>query len=216
MRTELGQQTTFDAAMASVPVITIVRLPDATSAEPVASAVHRGGIRLIELTLTTAGALAAIPAMRDAGLEGLSVGMGSVRTLEEARESIAAGAEYLVTPTTNPDVLRAAQEAGVPVMCGAFTPTELDTAHRAGADYIKLFPASAVGPRYVREVLAPMPDLRIVPTGGVNVETIPQFKAAGVVGVGVGSALVDPQTVAAGDWDELERRAKALVLAWGG
>jgi 2-dehydro-3-deoxyphosphogluconate aldolase/(4S)-4-hydroxy-2-oxoglutarate aldolase len=214
MSSEMRQQTSFDAAMASAPVIAIVRLPEASSAAPVASAVHRGGIRLIEVTLTTAGALDAIATMREAGLDGLSVGMGSVRTADEARDSIAAGAEYLVTPTTNLEVLRAAQEAGVPVVCGAFTPTELDIAHRAGADYVKLFPASVVGPRYLREVLAPMPDLRIVPTGGVNVETIPQFRAAGAVGVGVGSALVDNPTVAAADWAELEGRAKALVTAW--
>lgn len=169
---EVRQQTTFDAAMAGVPVIAIVHLA------------------------------------------GLSVGMGSVRTPEEARESIAAGAKYLVTPTTNLDVVRVAKQAGVPVVCGGFTPTELDAAHRAGSDYIKLFPASVLGPRYIREVLAPMPELRIVPTGGVNVETIPKFRAAGAVGVGVGSALVDRQAVAAGDWDELERRAKALVTAW--
>ncbi len=216
MSTEVRQQTTFDAAMASVPVIAIVRLPEASSAAPVASAVHRGGIRLIEVTLTTSGALDAVATMRDAGLDGLSVGMGSVRTPDEARESIAAGVEYLVTPTTNLDVVRVAKEAGVPVVCGAFTPTELDTAHRAGSAYVKLFPASVLGPRYIREVLAPMPDLRIVPTGGVNAETIPEFKAAGAVGVGVGSALVDQQTVAAGDWDELERRATALVSAWRG
>ena len=216
MSTEERQQTTFNAAMASVPVIAIVRLPEASSAAPMASAVHRGGIRLIEVTLTTARALDAVATMRGAGLDGLSVGVGTVRTAEEARESIAAGAEYLVTPTTNLDVLHAAQKAGVPVVSGAFTPTEFDSAHRAGAAYVKLFPASTVGPQYVREVLAPMPDLRIVPTGGVNVETIPQFKAAGAVGVGVGSALVDQQTVAASDWGELERRATALVSAWHG
>lgn len=128
--------------------------------------------------------------------------------------SIAAGAEYLVTPTTNLDVLDATREARVPVVCGAFTPTELDVACRANADYIKLFPASAVGPRYVREVLAPMPDLRIVPTGGVNAENIPQFRAAGAIGVGVGSALVDQQSVVAADWRAPEQRAATLVSAW--
>ncbi len=216
MSTEARQQTMFDAAMAGVPVIAIVRLPEVRSAAPVASAIHRGGIHLVEVTLTTAGALDAVATMRNAGLDGLSVGVGSIRTADQARESISAGAEYLVTPTTNLDVVRTALDAGVPVMCGAFTPTELETAHRSGATYVKLFPASAVGPRYVREVLAPMPDLRIVPTGGVTVETIPQYKAAGVAGVGVGSALVDQRTVAAEDWDELQRRAAALVTAWRG
>jgi 2-dehydro-3-deoxyphosphogluconate aldolase/(4S)-4-hydroxy-2-oxoglutarate aldolase len=209
--------TTFDAAMAATPVIAIVRLPEAgRSAASVASAVHRGGIRLIELTLTTAGALDAVTTMREAGLDGLCVGVGSVRTSGDVRRSIDAGAEFLVTPTTNLDVLEAARQAGVPVVCGGLTPTELDTAQQAGSAYVKLFPASAVGPRYVREVLAPLPDLRIIPTGGVSVDIIPQFKAAGAVGVGVGSALVDQQTVVAGDWSELERRAKALVSAWHG
>lgn len=216
MSTGTRERTTFDAAMAAAPVIAIVRLPEVGSAASVASAVHRGGIRLIELTLTTAGALDAVTTMREAGLDGLSVGVGSVRTAGDARRSIDAGAEYLVTPTTNLDVLEAGRQPGVPVVCGGLTPTELETAHRAGSTYVKLFPASAVGPRYLREVLAPMPDLRIIPTGGVGVDTIPQFKAAGAVGVGVGSALVDQQTVVAGDWPELERRAKALVSAWHG
>jgi 2-dehydro-3-deoxyphosphogluconate aldolase/(4S)-4-hydroxy-2-oxoglutarate aldolase len=216
MSTGTPDHTTFDAAMAGAPVIAIVRLPDAGSAASVAAAVHRGGIRLIEVTLTTAGALDAVTTMREAGLDGLCVGVGSVRTSGDARRSVDAGAEYLVTPTTNLDVLGAARQAGVPVVCGGLTPTELDTAQQAGSTYVKLFPASAVGPRYLREVLAPLPDLRIIPTGGVNVETIPQFKAAGAVGIGVGSALVDQQTVVAGDWPELERRAKALVSAWHG
>lgn len=206
----------FDAAMASVPVIAIVRLSDADSAVQVASAVHAGGIRLIEVTLTTAGALDAVEAMRSAGLDGLSVGVGSIRTPEEARRSIDAGAGYLVTPTTKPDVIETSHAAGVPIISGGLTPTELDTAHQAGADYVKLFPASAVSPRYLREVLAPMPDLRIVPTGGVTADTIAEFRTAGAVGVGIGSALVDSRVVAAADWAELERRASALVAAWHG
>lgn len=209
-------RTGFDAAMSAVPVIAIVRLPEASAAAPLATAVHRGGIRLIEVTLTTVGALDAVKTMREAGLDGLSVGVGSVRTDEDVHRSIDAGAEFLVTPTTNLDVLHAARQAGLPAVCGGLTPTELETAHRAGAAYIKLFPASALGPRYLREVLAPLPELRIIPTGGVDVDTIPQFKAAGAIGVGVGSALVDQQTVLAGDWPLLEHRAEALVSAWHG
>ncbi|HEX5994106.1 MAG TPA: bifunctional 4-hydroxy-2-oxoglutarate aldolase/2-dehydro-3-deoxy-phosphogluconate aldolase [Jiangellales bacterium] len=209
-------RTGFDAAMSGVPVIAIVRLPEAIAAAPLAVAVHRGGIRLIEVTLTTVGALDAVQTMREAGLDGLSVGVGSVRTAEDVHRSIDAGAEFLVTPTTNLDVLQAARQAGLPAMCGGLTPTELETAHRAGSAYVKLFPASALGPRYLREVLAPLPELRIIPTGGVDVDTIAQFKAAGAVGVGVGSALVDPQTVLVGDWPLLERRAEALVSAWHG
>lgn len=204
------------ATMATTPVIAIVRLPSAEAAVPVASAVHAGGILAIEITLTTDGALDAVGAMRDAGLDGLCVGVGSVRTADDARRAIDAGAEYLVTPAFNPDVVAESRSAGVPVVCGGLTPTELDAASRAGADYVKLFPASAVGPRYLREVLAPMPELRIVPTGGVNVDNIADYRAAGAVGAGVASALVDGDTVAAKDWGTLEKRATALVSAWRG
>jgi 2-dehydro-3-deoxyphosphogluconate aldolase / (4S)-4-hydroxy-2-oxoglutarate aldolase len=200
--------------MATVPVIAIVRLPEAGAAVPVAEAVHAGGIRLIEVTLTTEGALDSVAAMREAGLDGLSVGVGSVRTVEDAKRSIDAGAEYVITPTTHVAVIEAATSAGVPIACGGLTPTELDIAHQAGADYVKLFPASAVSPRYLREVRAPMPDLRIIPTGGINAANIAEFRDAGAVGVGIGSALVDEKTVANSDWTELERRATAMVAAW--
>lgn len=206
----------FDAAMATVPVIAIVRLPSATAAVPLASAVHGGGIRLIEVTLTTDGALPSVDAIRQARLDGLVVGVGTVRTAADARRAVDAGAEYLVTPTTRVEVVDAAQAAEVPVVCGGLTPTELDLAHQSGADYVKLFPASAVGPRYLREVLAPLPDMKVVPTGGVTVSNIPDFRAAGAAGVGVGSALVDAATVDAGEWRELERRAAGLVTAWRG
>lgn len=202
--------------MAATPVIAIVRLPGASAAVPVATAVHAGGIRAIEITLTTEGALDAVAAMRDAGLDGLCVGVGSVRTVDDARRAIDARAEYVVTPTLNTDVVDESRRSGVPIVCGGFTPTELDAASRAGADFVKLFPASAVGPRYVREVLAPMPELRIVPTGGVNVDNIAGYRAAGAVGAGIGSALVDNDTVAAKDWGTLEKRAASLVTAWRG
>jgi 2-dehydro-3-deoxyphosphogluconate aldolase/(4S)-4-hydroxy-2-oxoglutarate aldolase len=166
------------------------------------------------VTLTTAGALDAVAAMRSAGLDGLSVGVGSVRTVDDAKRSIDAGADYLITPTTNIEVIAVAKAAAVPIACGGLTPTELDAAHQAGADYVKLFPASVVGPRYLREVLAPLPDLKVIPTGGVNAANIPDFRDAGAVGVGIGSALVDEKTVANADWAELERRATALVAAW--
>lgn len=209
-------RTVFDAAMATVPVVAIVRLTDAGEAVAVAAAVHAGGIRLIEVTLTTAGALDAVGAVREAGPEGLVVGIGSVRTPAEAAAAVDAGAAYLVTPATNVEVIKVARAAGVPLVCGGLTPTELDTAHQAGADYVKLFPASAVGPRYLRELLAPMPDLRIVPTGGITAANIGEFRGAGAVGVGIGSALVDQREVAAANWTEIERRAAGLVAAWHG
>jgi 2-dehydro-3-deoxyphosphogluconate aldolase / (4S)-4-hydroxy-2-oxoglutarate aldolase len=209
-------RTTFETAMAEVPVIAIVRLADAAAAVPVAAAVHAGGIRLIEVTLTTDGALRSVADMRATGLAGFAVGVGSVRTPTEAATAVDAGADYLVTPTTSLEVIGVARAAGVPVISGGLTPTELDTAHQAGADYVKLFPAAGFGPRYLREVLAPLPDLRIIPTGGVDATNLAEFRSAGAVGAGIGSALVDRQTVAAGRWAEIERRTADLVAAWRG
>jgi 2-dehydro-3-deoxyphosphogluconate aldolase/(4S)-4-hydroxy-2-oxoglutarate aldolase len=130
------------------------------------------------------------------------VGAGSVRTPAQARDAQNAGAAFLVTPTTNPEVLRA---ASVPVVCGALTPTEIEIASVSGAAYVKVFPASAMGPGYVKEVLAPMPELRLIPTGGVTLTNLRDYAAAGAVGVGVGSALVTE------DLTELRRRAKLFV-----
>lgn len=210
------RRAAFDTAMATVPIIAIVRLTDAAEAVRVAAAVHAGGIRLIEVTLTTTGALRSVADIHGADLAEFVVGVGSVRTIAEAADAVAAGADYLVTPTTNTEVIGIARAAGVPVVSGGLTPTELDTAHQAGADYVKLFPASLVGPRFIREIRAPMPDLRLVPTGGIDATNVAEFRAAGAAGVGVGSALVERKTVADHNWPEIERRAAALVAAWHG
>lgn len=192
----------------------IVRLPAADGVPDVAAALIRGGVRAVEVTLTTSGALDAVRDLRTSPPLGAVIGTGSVRTVRDVADSAAAGAQFLVTPSFSVEVVKAAGEAGLPIICGAFTPTELQAAADAGADYVKLFPASLGGPSYVRDVLAPMPDLRIVPTGGVNASNIPAYRAAGARGVAVGSALVDAAAVAARDWDELERRAAELVAAW--
>ncbi|APU21994.1 bifunctional 4-hydroxy-2-oxoglutarate aldolase/2-dehydro-3-deoxy-phosphogluconate aldolase [Actinoalloteichus sp. GBA129-24] len=201
-------------ALAAVPVIAIIRLPDARTVRPVATALRAGGVRAMEITLTTDGALDAIRALRDDEADGRVVGAGSVRTPADATAAVRAGARFLVTPTFRPAVLDVARSAGVPVVCGAMTPTELDSAAEAGADYLKLFPASAVGPRYLREVLAPMPELRIVPTGGVRPQDVAEWAAAGAHAVAAGGALVSADLAAARDWAALTERADRFVRAW--
>lgn len=219
----------LDEALAAVPVVAIVRLPDARAAARAVRAVRRGGVRVVEVTLTTAGALEAVHLLSeevdaavpdedgvegDWSLAGTVVGVGSVRLPEAAARAIEAGARFLVTPTFHPGVLAVAAEAGIPVICGALTPTELDAAARAGADYLKLFPASSVGPKYLRELLAPMPDLRVIPTGGIQARDVAAWEAAGAFAVAAGSALVAPDLVQAEQWDQITRRAGDFVNAW--
>lgn len=199
------------AALAVAPVIAVVRLPDAAGVIRALRAMVDGGVPAVELTLTTPGALDDLAAAREALADVACLGAGSVRTAAEAALAVEAGARFVVTPTVAPSVIAA---AGVPVICGGLTPTELADAADAGAYAVKVFPARAFGPGYLRDVLAPMPQLRLVPTGGVDLSNVGDYARAGAVAVGIGSALVDPGLVAAGDWAELTRRAAAFAAAW--
>lgn len=207
-----GADEALEQALAA-GVVAVVRLPDAMDPVPAALAVADGGIRAVEITLTSSRAIEAVGRLV-ASDTGALVGAGSVRTPADVRACVEAGARFLVTPTTWTDVIAEAVRLGIPVIAGGLTPSELDAAHQAGATMQKLFPASHVGPSYLRDVLAPMPQLRIVPTGGVGLSDVADWRAAGSVGVGVGSELVDARTVAAGDLDELQQRARRLVRAW--
>src|SRR6266542_939304 len=187
------------AALAVTPVIAIVRLADSAGVDRALRALIDGGIPALEVTLTTPGALKALAEAR-AALDGSAC--------------LEAGARFLVTPTVAPHVVAVGTRAGVPVICGGLTPTELAAAHDAGAYAVKVFPAKAFGPGYLRDVLAPMPHLRLVPTGGIDPSNVADYARAGAVAVGAGNALVDPGLVTAGDWAELTRRAGAFATAW--
>jgi 2-dehydro-3-deoxyphosphogluconate aldolase/(4S)-4-hydroxy-2-oxoglutarate aldolase len=130
---------------------------------------------------------------------------------ETARIAILAGAEFIVTPTLNPGTIELCRRYAVPSMIGAFTPTEILTAWEAGASVVKVFPATAVGPRYFKDVLGPLPQVKLLPTGGVGAENAADFIRAGAVAIAVGSNLVDARTVAAGDWSTIEERARRLI-----
>src|SRR5438445_629594 len=159
--------------MLSGGVIAVVRLPEQADLRPIAAALAAGGVDVVELTLTTPGALEAIAELAsDEGLKGCMVGAGTVLDVKAAREVIARGARFVVSPTFDRFVVRYCNDHYVPCLPGALTPTELLAASRAGASAVKLFPASAVGPRYLREVLAPLPFLRVVPSGGVSVDPV--------------------------------------------
>ena len=198
-------------------VIAVVRLPEANERglRGTAAALVAGGIGALEITLTTPGALATIAALSD-GARDLVVGAGTVLDETAAREVIARGARFVVSPMLDRGVVRYCRDQNVPCLPGALTPTELLEAWRAGATIVKLFPASTVGPRYLREVLAPLPFLRIVPSGGVSPENAGEWIRAGAVAVSVGGALVSPALVRDESWSELTTRARALVQAVAG
>jgi 2-dehydro-3-deoxyphosphogluconate aldolase/(4S)-4-hydroxy-2-oxoglutarate aldolase len=206
-------------ALTVAPVIAIVRLPGRAGVgragiERAVWAVVDGGVPAAEITLTTPGALEALSAAQAALGDAACLGVGSVRTAADAARAVEAGARFLVTPTVAPDVLAAAALTGVPVFCGGLTPTELAAAHDAGAYAVKVFPAHVFGPGYLRDVLAPMPDLRLVPTGGVDPTNVADYARAGAVAVAAGSALVEPGLVVAGDWAAITARAAAFAAAW--
>jgi 2-dehydro-3-deoxyphosphogluconate aldolase / (4S)-4-hydroxy-2-oxoglutarate aldolase len=190
--------------------VAVVRLRSADEAVRVAESLHEGGVSAVELTMTMEGAIEAIAAVARE-LPDVMVGVGSVLDGETARRAIEAGAVYVVSPVFVAEVVEEAHRAGVAVMPGAFTPTEILAAHRAGADVVKVFPADPLGPAFIKGVLAPMPFLKLMPTGGVTPENAGTWLRAGAVAVGVGGALVDPGLVATGDFAGLTARARRLA-----
>lgn len=194
-------------------VIAVVRLANANDATQVTGALLAGGVDAIEVTLTTAGALDAITALRTHFGEEVLVGVGSVLDRMSAQRAIDAGAMYVVSPIAVTDVIDVAHARDAVTMIGAWTPTEMYAAHAAGSDFVKLFPADTAGPSHLKGVLAPMPMLRVVPTGGITAQNAGAWIAAGAQAVGAGSSLVDPSLVKSGDWATLTSRARAFIDA---
>jgi 2-dehydro-3-deoxyphosphogluconate aldolase/(4S)-4-hydroxy-2-oxoglutarate aldolase len=197
--------------LADPGIIAVVRTPQAGQVLPIAEALLAGGVLAVEVTLTVPGALDAIRQVSGAfGSRGL-VGAGTVLDAKSCRAAIEAGAEFIVSPITRVEIVTAAHAADRPVMLGAYTPTEAQAAHEAGADFIKLFPADKLGPAYVRALRAPLPHLRIVPTGGVDLKNAANFLRAGCVALGVGGSLLTPEILTAEDWSALRRLAAEYV-----
>src|SRR5947209_6579595 len=191
-------------------VIAVVRVSEPVRLGPAARALAAGGVGGVEVTLTTPGAIDAIADLAsDKGLAGCVIGAGTVLDESAARHVIDAGARFVVSPALNPAVIRACRDREVPCMPGAFTPTEILEAWRAGAPVVKLFPASAVGPGYIRDLLAPLPFLRLVPSGGVTLENAGDWIRAGAAAVSVGSALTSAALLA----DDATAEPTAVALS---
>jgi len=194
-------------------VIAVVRLDDLSRAVPLTEALVAGGVRAVEFTFTNPAAAAAIAAARDGLGERALIGAGSVLDGETARVAILAGAAFVVTPTVSLPTIAICNRYGVATTIGALTPTEILTAWEAGATYVKVFPASLGGPRYLRDVHGPLPQVKLIPTGGVDLDNAGEFIRAGAVAIALGSNLVDARSVATEDWDTITTRARALVAA---
>jgi 2-dehydro-3-deoxyphosphogluconate aldolase/(4S)-4-hydroxy-2-oxoglutarate aldolase len=192
-------------------LVAVVRSPDSHRLVDVASALAVGGITVTEITLTVPNALDVIRQVRQNLGESILLGAGTVLDPETARAAILAGAEFIVTPTLNLDVIRLCHRYDKLVMPGAFTPTEILTAWEAGADIVKVFPADVGGPAYFKALRGPLPQIRLMPTGGVDLSTAADFLTAGACCLGVGGHLVDPKAVAAGDYDRIRELAKQYV-----
>lgn len=201
------------SALQNPGVIAVVRARSEAQVLPLTEALLAGGILAVEITMTTPNALVAIQRASAAFGDRALIGVGTVLAAADCGQALAAGAQFVVSPITRPEIVKAAHAADRPVMLGAFTPTEAQLAHEAGADFIKLFPADILGPAGVKAIRAPLPHLKIVPTGGVDLQTIPEFYQAGCAAVGAGSALITSRILAENDWPELTRQARLFVRA---
>jgi 2-dehydro-3-deoxyphosphogluconate aldolase/(4S)-4-hydroxy-2-oxoglutarate aldolase len=194
-------------------VVAIVRVGTAQEAVEVCGAIARGGVKPIEVTMTVPGAIDAIKEFKSAMKGEVLVGAGTVLDPETARAVILAGAEFVVSPNLNLKVIEVCHRYGKVVIPGTLTPTEILTAWEAGADIVKVFPAGALGPGYLRDIRGPFPQIRLTPTGGVNLENTPDFIRAGAVAVSVGTSLVDRKAVSERKYDIITENARKFVEA---
>jgi 2-dehydro-3-deoxyphosphogluconate aldolase/(4S)-4-hydroxy-2-oxoglutarate aldolase len=192
-------------------LVAVIRADSPTQLIDLCKALSEGGVKFCEITMTTPGALDAIAKARASLAAECVIGVGSVLDAETARAAILAGAQFVVGPVLNLDVIAMAHRYGLPVIPGALTPTEIMTAFTAGADMVKVFPANHFGPTYFKDLLAPMPQLKLTPTGGVTLETAADWLKAGAACLGVGSALVKKELIKSKDWAALTRLSRQFV-----
>lgn len=200
-------------AIEACGVVAVIRLQDASKLRGVVDALAAGGVRALEVTMTVPGAVRLIEQIAPTLPGEFVLGAGTVLDTETARACILAGARFVVGPVFRPDVIATCHRYDVAVMPGCFTPTEILAAWEQGADVVKVFPATALGPGYFKDVRGPLPQVRLMPTGGVSLENAGEWIKAGAVAIGVGTALIEGKAVAAGDFSAITKRAEAFVAA---
>ena len=197
----------------SVGVVAVIRAPSKESLTPIAQALLDGGISAIEVTMSTPKAIAGIEMLADALGDKAIVGVGTVLDAHTCRDAVAAGAQFVVSPMLDEEVVATTRRYGKISIPGAFTPTEILRAWTAGGDIVKVFPSTSVGPTYFKDVLAPLPQLRLTPTGGVDLKNAGEWIKAGAACIGVGSAMVTKDAMAKADWTTITGNARAFVQA---
>lgn len=199
------------ARIARERIVAVLRLDDAGKLRAVVDALVAGGVRVLEVTMTVPNALGLISQLADAAGRDVLVGAGTVVDTGTAARAIDAGAQFVVSPVFRPAVMAECHRLGVPAFPGCFTPTEILSAWDAGADIVKVFPATALGDTFFRDVLAPLPQLKLMPTGGVSIDNAADWLRAGAVAVGIGSALIEKEAVQFGNFAAITRNAEHLV-----
>ncbi|ODR21125.1 bifunctional 4-hydroxy-2-oxoglutarate aldolase/2-dehydro-3-deoxy-phosphogluconate aldolase [Mycolicibacterium porcinum] len=195
-------------------VLSVVRAETIPDAADLCHAIAAGGIRTVELTFTTPGVLDHLRSCADSvSGAGITLGVGTVMTADQARAAIDAGARFLVTPGLRPEVAEVATTRSVPVFLGALTPTEVAQAVDLGSAAVKIFPAGSMGPKYLSDLRGPYPDVELLPSGGINEGNARAYLEAGALAVCAGTGVVPPAHVAAGNWDEITSRASNFVAA---
>ena len=192
-------------------IVAIIRAADSAQLIDVVSALRDGGVTCIEVTMTTPNALEVIRQARVASGESAAIGVGTVLDAQTARAAILAGAQFVVAPVLDLPTIETCKRYSVPVMPGAMTPTEIVHAWQAGADFVKVFPTSTLGATFIKDLRGPLPQIKLVPTGGVNLDTVADFIMAGCAAVGVGGALVSSQALAKRDLTAIRRTATEFL-----
>jgi 2-dehydro-3-deoxyphosphogluconate aldolase/(4S)-4-hydroxy-2-oxoglutarate aldolase len=195
----------------STKAIAVIRMADAEKLAKVVEAVKKGGMKAIEITMTTPRALEVIAAMSKKKSADSLIGAGTVLDPETALQAIRAGADFIVSPITNFEMINVCRKYDRFVAPGAFTPTEIVAAWEGGADVVKVFPATSVGPKYFKDLKGPLPQIRLMPTGGVSIENAREFIENGACCVAIGTALLDKKAIEAENWEVLTQKAKALM-----
>ncbi|HND51633.1 MAG TPA: bifunctional 4-hydroxy-2-oxoglutarate aldolase/2-dehydro-3-deoxy-phosphogluconate aldolase [Pirellulaceae bacterium] len=195
----------------SCGIVAVIRASSGELLVDVAEALVAGGVEVMEVTFTVPGAVRVLERVADKLGDRILLGAGTVLDSETARIAILAGAEFIVSPSTNLDVIATCKRYGKLIMPGAFTPTEVVTAWQAGADIVKIFPADVHGAKYLKALRGPLPQVRMMPTGGVNLETAADFLKAGACALGVGGQMIEPDAVARGDMARIQSLSRQFV-----
>lgn len=201
------------ARIEALGVVAVIRLKDPAKLRAVVDAIALGGVRALEVTMTVPGAVGLIRELAPTLPDGFLLGAGTVIDAATAHAVIDAGAAFVVSPVFKPEIVATCHARDVAVMPGCFSPTEILAAHESGADIVKLFPATALGPAFIKDLRGPLPQVKLMPTGGVTLDNAGHWIKAGAAAVGVGSALVDARAVDAGRWDEITANARQVVAA---